>query len=154
MRAPYRREREWPAAFRGGRLFCLGEWRQGAAYHASRRPGCCDSVRRPRDRLSSSTLRSSRARRDDQRGRPPRAGAGDINRDVFPRDVARASVGLVQQGAVKLGTTTTTSHFVVVEPLFYSTVDNVRVARPLDLSADEDLYGHSDIMLLLPSVEH
>lgn len=83
---------------------------------------------------------------------PPRANESD--RDVLPRDVARASVGLVQQGLVKLGATTTTSHLVVPKPLFYSAVDDVCVARPLDLSSDEESDGHARIMLALPPVEH
>lgn len=88
----------------------------------------------------------------DQRGRPPREG-----RYQMRRPPTRSSAGVGRARLVVLGharATMTTSHLVAPKPLFYSAVDDVCVARPLDLSSDEKSDGHARIMLTLPPVEH
>jgi len=46
------------------------------------------------------------------------------------------------------------SGFAIAGSLFYPAVDDVRVATPLNLSADEDSYRHPRIVLALPPIEY
>ncbi|PZE62842.1 hypothetical protein DEJ24_00770 [Curtobacterium sp. MCPF17_001] len=45
------------------------------------------------------------------------------------------------------------SGFAVAEPLFDAAMDHVRVATPLDFTADEDPYRHTRVVLTLPPIE-
>lgn len=80
---------------------------------------------------------------------------GPANPIVTSSHEAKSGCGSGSSGSpVKLGATTTASHLIVAKPLFYSAVDDVRIARPLDLSPDEESDGHAGIMLTVPPVEH